>query len=302
MRTTAAAARAGDAAADFERATRGASVLRGSEPLAVELSVRARATRRRAASATRARSSRRSPRKGNPMKSYLRQAVREARRAAVRRRTRRIAAAASPAARQQAVGDLTRLEAEATGAFAETLKQLVAGCNEAIGYDAWRAGQTAAAGKALAAADKGATGDLARRVQLDRAATALGKDKIPALEGLAGNPPEALVDLGIVYDLVGRPKDAYDAWVRARARGVKAPDLQKWIDAKKRIYGFTDETKLVACSGVARSARSARAPHAHRAAEADGRRVRAVGRRPAPRSSASRTRRASRRRSNRRPA
>jgi hypothetical protein len=75
-------------------------------------------------------------------------------------------------------------------------------------------------------------------VQLDRAALALGKDKIAALEALAGNPPEALVDLGIAYELAGRPKDAYDAWVRARARGVKLPELQKWIDAKKRIYGF----------------------------------------------------------------
>ena len=46
------------------------------------------------------------------------------------------------------------------------------------------------------------------------------------------------VDLGIVYDMLGRPKDAYDAWTKAKARGVNARDLQKWIDAKKRIYGF----------------------------------------------------------------
>ena len=55
---------------------------------------------------------------------------------------------------------------------------------------------------------------------------------------MAGNPVEALVDLGIVYDLLGRPKDAYDAWLRAKGRGANAHDLQKWIDAKKRIYGY----------------------------------------------------------------
>jgi len=33
--------------------------------------------------------------------------------------------------------------------------------------------------------------------------------------------------------------DGYDeAWTKALARGVNAKDLKKWIDAKKRIYGF----------------------------------------------------------------
>ena len=73
---------------------------------------------------------------------------------------------------------------------------------------------------------------------MDRAALALDKRGLGTLEGLGGNPPESLVDLGILYDQLGRPKDAYDAWVRAKARGVVARDLQKWIDAKKRIYGY----------------------------------------------------------------
>jgi hypothetical protein len=29
-----------------------------------------------------------------------------------------------------------------------------------------------------------------------------------------------------------------DAWTKAKARGVQTHDLQRWIDAKKRIYGF----------------------------------------------------------------
>ena len=62
--------------------------------------------------------------------------------------------------------------------------------------------------------------------------------RLAYVKALAGNPPESLVDLGIVYDMIGRPKDAYDTWVRAKARGVTAPGLQRWIDAKKRIYGY----------------------------------------------------------------
>ncbi len=38
--------------------------------------------------------------------------------------------------------------------------------------------------------------------------------------------------------MLGKPKEAYDAWIRAKAHGVNAPDLQRWIDAKKRIYGY----------------------------------------------------------------
>jgi hypothetical protein len=73
---------------------------------------------------------------------------------------------------------------------------------------------------------------------MDRAALVLGKTELGVMEGFAGNPPESLVNLGIIYDQLGRPKDAYDAWTRAKARGVQARDLQRWIDAKKRIYGY----------------------------------------------------------------
>lgn len=224
----------GDSSADFERATRDPSVLKGTEPLAFELSYALALLDAGRYGDAGARFKTLAA-KGNQA-SYLRGPY-------AKLGTPLFSAYAgyrggSIAGRQQAVADLTRLQGEASGGFAETLKQLVAGCNEAIGYDAWKAGQVGAAQKAFAAAEKSASGDVARRIQLDRAALALGKDKLGTLEGLAGNPPEALVDLGIVYDLVGRPKDAYDAWVRARARGAKAPELQKWIDAKKRIYGF----------------------------------------------------------------
>jgi hypothetical protein len=107
-----------------------------------------------------------------------------------------------------------------------------------VAVDQFRAGQGGAALKSLATADKYATGDTKRRLDMDRAVIGLGKDKANELEVLAGNPPESLVNLGIVYDMAGKPKEAYDTWVKAKARGVNARDLQKWIDAKKRIYGY----------------------------------------------------------------
>jgi len=76
------------------------------------------------------------------------------------------------------------------------------------------------------------------RPPMDRAAISINKNELVMMENLGGNPPESLVNLGIVYDLMGRPKDAYDAWVRARAKGVASRDLQKWIESKKRIYGY----------------------------------------------------------------
>jgi hypothetical protein len=138
------------------------------------------------------------------------------------------------AARQAACAELGKLESD-LGAKA---RELTASCWETVAYDEWKAGNQGAALKALATAEKTASADQKRRIDLDRTALALGKDKLGELEAMNGNPPESLVDLGVVYDMLGRPKEAYDAWTRARAKGVSAPGLQKWIDAKKRIYGY----------------------------------------------------------------
>ena len=137
------------------------------------------------------------------------------------------------------------------------MRELVASCWETAAVDAARAGQTEAARKALATADRTASAQQKRRIALDRIALLLdGRDLCPAgstaggrcgsndrgklaeLESFGGDPPEAYVDLGIVYDLLGRPRDAYDAWLKAKAKNAGAPSLQKWIDAKKRIYGY----------------------------------------------------------------
>jgi lipopolysaccharide biosynthesis regulator YciM len=222
--------KAADAASDFERSLRDPSVLKGTEPLAFQLSLAlAQLDANRASEA--AKLFRDLATKGN-QGAYLKAPY------------AKIGAAffvayasyrsANGNARQQACSDLSKLESELGGRG----RELVAACWEAVAFDQWRAGQTGQAQKSLTTAARSASPEQKRRLDLDRAALTLGKGDLAALEALGGTPPEALVNLGIVYELLGRPRDAYDAWTKAKARGVVARDLQKWIDAKKRIYGY----------------------------------------------------------------
>jgi Tfp pilus assembly protein PilF len=219
-----------EATADFERATRDSTVLKGSEPYAFDFSY-AIALLDAGRSQDAIKLFKALAARGN-QGAYLKGAY-------SRVGTQFFAAyaayrTATGAARQAACGDLGRLEGEVGG----RAKELVASCWEMVAFDEWHAGNAGGAAKALATAEKTASADQKRRIGLDRDALALGKDKLADLEALAGNPPESLIDLGILYDMLDRPKDAYDTWQRAKSRGVAARDLQKWIDAKKRIYGY----------------------------------------------------------------
>ena len=220
----------GEASADFERAVRDPSVLKGTEPLAFEFSAALAQldSGKPGEAAARFKSL---VAKGN-QSAYLKGAYAKiggqffAAYATYR--------TATGAARVQACSDLSKLEGE-LGAKA---REIAASCWETVAYEQWRGGQASSAQKSLAAAEKAATADQKRRLGLDRAVFTLGKDKLGELEALGGNPPEALVNIGIIYDQIGRPKEAYDAWQRAKAKGVGSRDVQKWIDAKKRIYGY----------------------------------------------------------------
>jgi hypothetical protein len=219
-----------DAAADFDRATRDPNVLRGSEPLAFDFSFAV--AQLDAGNATEAAKLFKSLAARGNQNTYLKGPYAKV-------GTQFFAAYASyrsstGPARQAACTDLAKFEAD-LGAKA---RELSASCWEMVAYDNWRSGNQAAVLKALATAEKTATADQKRRIDLDRAALNLGKDKLGELEAMNGNPPESLVDLGIVYDMIGKPKEAYDAWNRAKAKGVNARDLQRWIDAKRRIYGY----------------------------------------------------------------
>lgn len=224
--------KATEAVADFERATRDPGVLRGTEPQAFEFSYGLALL-----------DAGRAPEAGKLFRglaskggqaSYLKGAY-------ARFGSQLFTAYASYrngsiAARQQAAADFAKLANES--GLGDKIRELLAATWESIAVDQWRAGQAGAAGKSLASAEKYASGEVKRRVTMDRAALSLDKSDLGVMEGLGGNPPEALINLGILYDQLGRPKDAYDAWVRAKARGVQVPGLARWIEAKKRIYGF----------------------------------------------------------------
>ncbi|MFT3696326.1 MAG: tetratricopeptide repeat protein [Kofleriaceae bacterium] len=219
-----------DAVNDFERATRDPSVLKGSEPLAFDFSY-AVALNDAGRSGDAARVFKNLAAKGNPS-AYLKGAYAKV---GVQFFTAYSNYRNSTGQqRAAACGDLAKLEADVGG----KIRELVASCWEMVAVDEWRAGNPGNASKAIATADKTATADQKRRLQMDHAAMNLGKDKLDELEALQGNPPESLVDLGIVYDMIGKPKEAYDAWNRARAKGVQTPQLDRWISAKKRIYGY----------------------------------------------------------------
>jgi tetratricopeptide (TPR) repeat protein len=222
-----------EAVADFDRAARDPAVLKGTEALALDFSS-ALALLDAGKSAESAKLFKSLASKGNQA-AYLKAPYGKV-------GTQFFAAYAtyrngSLAARQQAIAELSKLEGEG-GAFGAKLRDVLGAAWETVAVEQFRIGNTGAAAKSLTSAEKYADAEAKKRIALDRIALSLSKNSAGALEAMQGTPAEALVNLGIVYDLLGRPKDAYDAWTRAKAKGVQARDLQKWIDAKKRIYGF----------------------------------------------------------------
>ena len=225
--------KAEQAASDFERANREPALLKGTEPLAFEFSL-ALATLDKGDAATAASMFKTLSAKGNQA-SYLKPPY-------AKIGAQFFGAYASyrsnnPSARAQAASEFQSMSASATGSFAQKVKDLAASAYEMEAADAIRAGRTSAASSAIKSAQKYASGEALKRIKLDEI-VANNQGDVKELEAMGESPPQALVDLGILYDRLGRPKDAYDAWVRAQKRGAGGPMLQKWIDAKKRIYGY----------------------------------------------------------------
>jgi hypothetical protein len=218
-----------DAAGDFELALRNPSVLKGNEPVAFEFSYALSLLETgRAQDANKIFKSLEN--KGNAS-AYLKGAYAQV-------GTKFFAAYAqykssTGAQREAACKQLSSMQNQ-LGANA---KEIVASCWEHVAYDHWRAGAVGAAQQAISQAQSAAPADMKRRLENNSAVFGLSAAKKGQLEALSGSVPEALVNLGIVYDQMQRPREAYDAWVKARGR-VNAPNLQRWIDAKKRIYGY----------------------------------------------------------------
>jgi tetratricopeptide (TPR) repeat protein len=223
-----------EAVADFERATRDASSLRGTEPMAFDFSL-ALALLDKGQAGDASKIFKQLAQRGNQA-SYLRVPYAKLGNqffgAYANYRSGNLAL------RQQAAADFTKIATEATGAFAAKVRDLIASSWELVAYDQWRGGRMAQSGKSLVAALRYADGDIKRRAAHNRSVLGLSRESPEAFESFGGNPPEAWVNAGIAHDQAGHAREAYDAWQKAKARGVTMRDLQRWIDAKKRIYGF----------------------------------------------------------------
>lgn len=223
-----------EAVSDFERATRDPGSLRGTEPMAFDFSL-ALALLDKGSASDASKIFKQLAQRGNQA-SYLRAPYAKLGNqffgAYANYRSGNLAL------RQQAANDFAKISGEATGTFAAKVRDLIASSWEMVAYDQWRSGRQAQAGKSLASALRYADGDIKRRAAHNRSVLILSRESPETFESFAGNPPEAWVNAGIAHDQAGHAREAYEAWMKAKARGVTLRELQRWIDAKKRIYGF----------------------------------------------------------------
>jgi tetratricopeptide (TPR) repeat protein len=147
--------------------------------------------------------------------------------------------------RRQAATEFQKM-LKGSGSFAGTIRSLITSAWSFVAYEAWRTKRgrwTRVAGNALKAAQRNARTPAERRViSHNRAVLSMGSKRSNALlktfQGMGVNPPEALANYGVMLDRSGNPRGAYDAWVKARARGVRSGRVRGWINAKKRIYNY----------------------------------------------------------------
>jgi tetratricopeptide (TPR) repeat protein len=225
--------RAEQALSDFDRARREPGLLKGTEPLAFDFSYALALLDKDSAESQRL--FKQLDGKGN-RDAYLKAPYNKV-------GPRFFAAYASyragtSAGRQQAAREFEQLQKGATGAFANKIKELIASSHEYVAFEHWRSGKETLAGRALEAAARFASGDIERRVRHNRAVLSMSSRQLSLFEGMGSSPPEALVNVGVLHDQAGKPKEAYEAWRRAKQANARARDLDKWISAKQRIYGF----------------------------------------------------------------
>ena len=145
--------------------------------------------------------------------------------------------------RKKAASAFASMQGKAKGKFGAKVRELIASNYMYMAADAHRGGKSKTVNKHLTAAAKYAgTAAQKRSIAHNKAVMKMGKKKSAAVlksfAGMGASPPEALANSGIMLDRAGKPKAAYDAWNKAKAKGVKSQKLNKWINAKKRIFGY----------------------------------------------------------------
>lgn len=147
----------------------------------------------------------------------------------------------SVASRTKAATTFDKLVPKVSGGLQGKLKDLLRSAWEFVAYEQFAAGKVKDAEASLKKAEAYAGAGDKRTIDHNRAVIELINKRSGAkaiFERLGDNPPEALVNLGILVDQEGDAKRAYDLWTAARAKGVRAAKLDEWIEAKKRIFNF----------------------------------------------------------------
>ncbi|MGE0548335.1 MAG: tetratricopeptide repeat protein [Kofleriaceae bacterium] len=149
--------------------------------------------------------------------------------------------AAGGARAGKAVERLVALGGKATGPALALLNTSLRVVALEAAQHAYSAGRFAEARGYLTAAKNATSRVAADEVAHDLAVLDLVDGKLDAaiaqLDKLAPKVPEALINLGIAYELKADPYRALEAWHRARKAGVRFAPLADWIESKERIYG-----------------------------------------------------------------
>lgn len=153
----------------------------------------------------------------------------------------------APAQREQLLRSLPRLQSRAGNApdaatLQRVLRALLYSTNMALAYDYYVTGRGKQVGPTLRAAQKTAprSDEEDAVLQHNLAIVDLNEGRSvgeKTLERLGQNPPEALVNLGILQDRRGQPRKALELYRRAFERGARTPKLREWIDTKDRLLG-----------------------------------------------------------------
>ena len=147
----------------------------------------------------------------------------------------------SSKSRVAAAGDFAKLLKRVPPRLKKNLEDLIRSSYEYAAYEDYQRGDDSGAARWLERADKYASGNRSRIIDHNIAVIELKRRKgnpRATFEKLGSTPPEALVNLGILYDRAGESRRAFEAWQQAKLRNARARELDQWIASKRRIYGY----------------------------------------------------------------
>jgi tetratricopeptide (TPR) repeat protein len=146
---------------------------------------------------------------------------------------------ASPSRAKKTLDRLEQMRRKATGVAEPLLRQAASDIAVRAAAEAYASGNTKAAAQFLATAKtyNRNSPEVTHNLAVLDIATGNVDAAISTLAGLAGDVPEARINLGIAYEKKGEPTKALAQWKAALAAGARHAQLKDWIDSKERLWG-----------------------------------------------------------------